>query len=258
MQKHVTEKTVLALAIASLFSGVSYAQEAASEPGSTATAATVVVTGTRVANRTALDTAAPVDVISAEALKNVGSTEMNQALSMALPSLNFPKPAITDGTDTIRPATLRGMAPDQTLVLVNSKRRHSSSLVNVNGSIGRGSAAVDMNTIPTAIVKSVEVLRDGAAAQYGSDAISGVVNLQLRTNRSGGEASVTYGQRETEYELWNSAAPAGGTWTAPESRKRSDGETATVSVWKGLAWGETGYVTIAAEYRDQKHTERSG
>ncbi|UVW27228.1 TonB-dependent siderophore receptor [Massilia sp. H6] len=258
MQKHVTEKTVLALAIASLFSGVSYAQEVAPEPGATSAAATVVVTGTRVANRTALDTAAPVDVISAEALKNVGSTEMNQALSMALPSLNFPKPAITDGTDTIRPATLRGMAPDQTLVLVNSKRRHASSLVNVNGSIGRGSAAVDMNTIPTAIVKSVEVLRDGAAAQYGSDAISGVVNLQLRTNRSGGEASVTYGQRETEYELWNSAAPAGGTWSAPASRKRSDGETATVSVWKGLPWGETGHVTIAAEYRDQKHTERSG
>ncbi|NNG21703.1 TonB-dependent receptor plug domain-containing protein [Telluria aromaticivorans] len=257
MQKHVTQKTVLALAIASLFSGVSHAQEAvATDPA--ASTATVVVTGTRVANRTALDTAAPVDIISADTLKNVGSTEMNQALSMALPSLNFPKPAITDGTDTIRPATLRGMAPDQTLVLVNSKRRHASSLVNVNGSIGRGSAAVDMNTIPTAIVQSVEVLRDGAAAQYGSDAISGVVNLRLRTNRTGGEASVTYGLRETEYDLWNSAAPAGGTWTAPESRKRTDGETATVSLWKGLAWGEDGYVTIAAEYRDQKRTERSG
>ena len=107
-------------------------------------------------------------------------------------------------------------------------------------------------------MQSVEVLRDGAAAQYGSDAISGVVNLRLRTNRTGGEASVTYGQRETEYELWNSPAPAGGTWTAPASRKRSDGQTATVSLWKGLAWGEDGYLTIAAEYRDQKRTERSG
>jgi len=258
MQKHVTEKTVLALAIASLFSGA-HAQDTAPAPATApSAAATVVVTGTRVANRTALDTAAPVDIISAETLKNAGSTEMNQALSMALPSLNFPRPAITDGTDTIRPATLRGMAPDQTLVLINSKRRHASALVNVNGSIGRGSAAVDMNTIPTAIVKSVEVLRDGAAAQYGSDAISGVVNLRLRTDRSGGEAFVTYGARKTEYDLWNDVGPAGSTWTAPASRKRTDGQTATVSLWKGLALGEDGYLTIAAEYKDQHRTERSG
>jgi len=262
MQKKVAEKTVLALAIASLFAGASQAQERASVApvAPQAEPTTVVVTGTRVANRTALDTAAPVDIISAESLKNVGTTEMNQALSIALPSLNFPRPAITDGTDTIRPATLRGMAPDQTLVLVNSKRRHASSLVNVNGSIGRGSAAVDMNTIPTAIVKSVEVLRDGAAAQYGSDAISGVVNMRLRTDRKGGEATVTYGARKTEYDLWNDVAPAGAPWagTAPASRKRTDGQTATVSVWKGLELGENGYLTIAAEYKDQHRTERSG
>ncbi|MCC2973870.1 TonB-dependent siderophore receptor [Massilia sp. IC2-476] len=257
MHKTVTEKTVLALAIASLFSSA-HAQDAAPASTDPGAAATVVVTGTRVANRTALDTAAPVDIISAETLKNTGSTEINQALSIALPSLNFPRPAITDGTDTIRPATLRGMAPDQTLVLVNSKRRHASSLVNVNGSIGRGSAAVDMNTIPTAIVKSIEVLRDGAAAQYGSDAISGVVNLRLRTDRSGGEASVVYGARKTEYDLWNDVAPSGASWTAPGSRERTDGQTATVSLWKGLALGVDGYLTIAAEYKDQHRTERSG
>jgi len=256
MQTPVRQKTVLALAIATMFTGAhAQAQEAATEPGS---AATVVVTGTRVANRTALDTAAPVDIVSAETLKNAGTTEMTQALSIALPSLNFPRPAITDGTDTIRPATLRGMAPDQTLVLVNSKRRHTSSLVNVNGSIGRGSAAVDMNTIPTAIVKSVEVLRDGAAAQYGSDAISGVVNLRLRTDRTGGEASVTYGARKTEYDLWNDVAPAGATWTAPAQRKRTDGQTGTISLWQGLPLGEDGFLTLAAEYRKQERTERSG
>jgi len=239
MQRAKTEKTAVALAIAALCAGFAHAQEAP-QAETTATSATVVVTGTRVANRTVLDTSAPVDVISAETLKNSGSTEMTQALSMALPSLNFPRPALTDGTDTIRPATLRGMSPDQTLVLVNSKRRHASSLVNVNGSIGRGSAAVDLNTIPTAIVKSVEVLRDGAAAQYGSDAISGVVNMRLRTDRTGGEATVNYGANKTEYDLYNAAPPAGGTWTAPASRKRSDGQTATVSIWKGLALGETG------------------
>lgn len=257
MQRAKTEKTAVALAIAALCAGFAHAQEAP-QAETTATSATVVVTGTRVANRTVLDTSAPVDVISAETLKNSGSTEMTQALSMALPSLNFPRPALTDGTDTIRPATLRGMSPDQTLVLVNSKRRHASSLVNVNGSIGRGSAAVDLNTIPTTIVKSVEVLRDGAAAQYGSDAISGVVNMRLRTDRTGGEATVNYGANKTEYDLYNAAPPAGGTWTAPASRKRTDGQTATVSVWKGLALGETGYLTIAGEFRDQNRTERAG
>ena len=247
------KKQVLAVAIASLFaSGAVLAQTVPDE-----NAATVVVTGTRVANRTALDTAAPVDIISAETLKASGSTEMNQALSVALPSLNFPRPGLADGTDTIRPATLRGMAPDQTLVLVNSKRRHSSSLVNVNGTIGRGSAAVDMNTIPTAMVRTIEVLRDGAAAQYGSDAISGVVNIRLRTDRTGGEATVSYGARDTEYDFQPGSTP-GATWTAPTSRKRTDGETATVSIWKGLSLGEDGYLTLAAELKDQKHTERSG
>jgi iron complex outermembrane receptor protein len=250
------KKHVLALSIASLCAtGAALAQTA---PATDDSGAIVVVTGTRVSNRTALDTSAPVDVISAETLKNAGTTELNQALSIALPSLNFPRPALTDGTDTIRPATLRGMAPDQTLVLVNSKRRHASALVNLNGSIGRGSAAVDLNTIPTAIIKNIEVLRDGAAAQYGSDAIAGVINLRLRTDRSGGEGTVIYGARKTEYDLINDVVPAGGTWSGPASRKRTDGQTATVSAWKGLPLGESGYLTLAAEYKDQARTERGG
>ena len=157
----------------------------------------VVVTGTRVADRSALDTAVPVDVVTSETLQNMGVTEVAQALSVALPSLNFPRPGLSDGTDTVRPATLRGLAPDQTLVLVNGKRRHSAALVNVNQTIGRGSAAVDLNTLPTAIVQSVEVLRDGASAQYGSDAIAGVINLRLREAADGGDFTGTYGRRET-------------------------------------------------------------
>lgn len=255
--KFAPRKHVLALSIASLFaSGSVFAQAAAPADE---TSATVVVTGTRVANRTALDTTAPVDIISAESLKNAGNTEIAQALSIALPSLNFPRPGLTDGTDTVRPATLRGLAPDQALVLVNSKRRHSSALVNVNGTVGRGSASVDMNTIPTAIVRTIEVLRDGASAQYGSDAISGVVNIRLRTDRTGGEAGVTYGARISEYDVVADAPPAGATWgAAPKSRSRTDGHAATVSMWKGLPWGESGFVTLAAEYKDQAHTQRSG
>lgn len=221
---------------------------------------TVVVTGTRVANRSALETAVPVDVVSSETLQNLGVTEVNQALSIALPSFNFPRPGLSDGTDTIRPASLRGLAPDQTLVLVNGKRRHLASLVNVNTTIGRGSAAVDLNTIPSGIIESIEVLRDGASAQYGSDAIAGVVNLRLKTSSDGGDVGVTYGWRESSYDVPVGAAPAGATWPSPASVSRdvSDGETLTVSAWKGLPIGDTGSVTIAAEYKDQEYTERGG
>ncbi len=228
----------------------------------------VVVTGTRVANRTALDTVAPVDVISAESLANVGTPAINQALSITVPAFNFPRPGLADGTDTIRPATLRGLAPDQSLVLVNSKRRHSAALVNVNATVGRGSSAVDLNTIPSAMVRAVEVLRDGASAQYGSDAIAGVINLRLREDREGGAATIQYGQRVTKYDALTSpltgvgtAPPAGFNWNVPPetaSRSRSDGQTITASAWKGFGFGETGYLTVALEYRDQERTERSG
>ena len=260
-QRFVPEKTALALAIAALFAaGTAQAQtQEQAGAGSDGSAATVVVTGTRVANRSALDTASPVDVISAETLRNTGATDLNQSLAVALPALNFPRPAITDGTDTVRPATLRGMGPDQSLVLVNSKRRHAASLVNLNGSIGRGASAVDLNTIPSAIVRSIEVLRDGAAAQYGSDAISGVINVRLRTDRNGGESTFTFGERKTDYSMLNGGAPTNATWgPGPTSRSRTDGQTRTLSAWKGLPWGETGYITIAGEVKSQEHTERSG
>jgi iron complex outermembrane receptor protein len=220
----------------------------------------IIVTGTRVENRSALDTAVPVDVVTSAALENVGVVELNQALSIALPSYNFPRPGLADGTDTIRPATLRGLAPDQTLVLLNSKRRHAASLVNVNGTIGRGAAAVDLNTIPNAAVQSIEVLRDGASAQYGSDAIAGVINVRLRENNDGGDLSLSYGQRESNYETPTGPLPAGATWSAPSKIERdvSDGETFTVSAWKGLGFGDAGFVTLAGEYKEQDRTERSG
>ena len=220
----------------------------------------IVVTGTRVANRSALDTAVPVDVVSAETLANVGVTEVSQALSVALPSYNFPRPGLTDGTDTVRPATLRGLAPDQTLVLVNGKRRHGAALVNINGSVGRGSSAVDLNTIPSGALRSIEVLRDGASAQYGSDAIAGVINLRLRDSRDGGEVSANYGYRDTSYTTPTPATPAGATWSAPaeQTRSRRDGQTFTLSAWKGFGFGDNGYVTLSGEVKNQEHTERGG
>jgi iron complex outermembrane receptor protein len=204
----------------------------------------VVVTGTRVADRSRLDTLAPVDVLPSETLGRQGTTELAQALSTAAPSLNFPRPAISDGSDHIRPATLRGLAPDQTLVLVNSKRRHQSALVNVNGSIGRGSSAVDLNAIPLAAIERVEVLREGASAQYGSDAIAGVVNLQLRKASEGGNATVTYGKYNTDVD------------TARQSHTASDGATITASAWTGLPLAADGFLTLSAEYRDRDPTSR--
>ena len=220
----------------------------------------IVVTGTRVANRSALDTAVPVDIVSADTLTNLGVSEVNQALSVALPSYNFPRPGLTDGSDTVRPAPLRGLAPDQTLVLVNGKRRHSASLVNINGTVGRGSSAVDLNTIPAGALRSIEVLRDGSSAQYGSDAIAGVINLRLREARDGGEVGTSYGWRDTAYTTPTPATPTGATWSAPaeQTRSRRDGQTVTVSGWKGFALGENGYLTVSGEYKDQKHTERGG
>jgi iron complex outermembrane receptor protein len=249
---------IVAVFVAAAISQAAFAQNASQ--GGADELEQVVVTGTRVANRSALDTAVPVDIVPTDALTNIGVAELNQALSVALPSFNFPRPGLTDGTDTVRPATLRGLAPDQTLVLVNGKRRHTAALVNVNGTVGRGSAAVDLNAIPNAAVRTIEVLRDGASAQYGSDAIAGVINLRMREDRDGGEFTLSYGQRQSQYKNLIGAAPTGATWSAPNVLKRSvsDGETLTLSGWKGFALGDSGFLTISAEYKDQERTERGG
>ena len=240
-------KTPLQLAVAGalgvLTSAAAPAQDAAASPPDESIDE-VVVTGTRTAGRTRLDSLAPVDVLSSTALQSTASTELAEALSTAAPSLDFPRPAITDGTDHIRPATLRGLSPDQTLVLVNGKRRHASALVNVNGSVGRGSAAVDLNAIPLAAIETVEVLRDGASAQYGSDAIAGVINLRLREAREGGNASVTYGRYDTNVD------------TERGSRHEDDGATTTASGWVGLPLGGEGFLTLSGEYRDRDPTSR--
>ncbi len=252
---------LVAAASAAVSSGASPAlaqEDAAAEDARTLE--TVVTVGTRVANRSALDTAAPVDVVSAEAIQSIGVGELNQSLSVNLPALNFPRPALADGTDSIRPAALRGLAPDQTLVLVNGKRRHTAALVNVNGTIGRGASAVDLNTIPNLAVGGVEVLRDGASALYGSDAIAGVVNVRLREASEGGAIAASYGWRETEYTVpVITPTTAGVPNPGPEtSRKRSDGHTYTIAGWKGLSLGEAGFLTVTGEYKDQRHTRRSG
>ena len=196
---------------------------------------TVIVTGTRVSDRTVAESQSPIDIISSETLQATGTTELATALARALPSLNFPRPALTDGTSAIRPAQLRGLAPDQVLVLVNGKRRHTSSLLNLNGTIGRGSAPVDLNTIPVSAIDRVEVLRDGASAQYGSDAIAGVVNVVLKGAREGGSLQVQYGQYSA-----------------------GDGAQSQIAGDSGLSLGEDrGFLHLSAQLGRQDLTNRA-
>jgi iron complex outermembrane receptor protein len=232
-----------ATSAASLVAGSAFAQ-AAGVPGGEVEE--LVVTGTRTEGRSRLETLAPVDVITADALQQRGSTELATALATSVPSITFPRPSNTDGTDAIRPATLRGQGPDQTLVLVNGTRRHATALVNTNGSVGRGSAAVDLNAIPSTAIDRIEVLRDGASAQYGSDAIAGVINLRLREAATGGGLSVTYGSNVTSFD---------GFYGRDDNI--TDGATTTVSGWQGLTILGDGFLTLSAEYRNRENTNRS-
>ncbi len=225
--------TVLSAAILASLATPAFAQEA-QDAGKTLD--TVIVTGTHVSNRTVAESQSPIDVISNEALKATGAEDLATALSRALPSLNFPRPALNDGTSGVRPAQLRGLAPDEVLVLVDGKRRHLSAQLNVNGSIGRGSEAVDFNTIPVAAIDHVEVLRDGASAQYGSDAIAGVVNIVLKKAGHGGSVTVDAG----EYSA-------------------GDGKQGQLSGDVGFSFaGDRGYVHLAAQAGSQDETNRAG
>jgi iron complex outermembrane receptor protein len=257
----------LALA-AALIAGGGIAAPAVAQDGASdaSDSATIIVTGTRRTDRTIADSTVPIDVISSEMLQNSGTTETNRLLNQLVPSFNFPQPSLTDGTDSLRPATLRGLAPDQVLVLVNGKRRHLSSLLNLNGSVGRGSSGVDMNTIPPLAIDRIEVLRDGAASQYGSDAIAGVINIQLK-RREGGRAQISYGKYITTMEDVAQVASVAPTTTANgdpvitftgRDRKRRDGDTYTFATNIGLPVGEGGYFNVTAEYKDRAPTNRSG
>jgi iron complex outermembrane recepter protein len=199
------------------------------------TMSSVVVLGSRAKDRTATETLAPVDVLDSKMLESAGVTEVGQVLQMLAPSFNFSRTWISDGTDILRPATLRGLGPDQVLVLVNGKRRHQQALVNVQQTIGRGSAGTDINAIPISAIERIEILRDGASAQYGSDAISGVINIVLKSETGRTQTSVEAGQTYA-----------------------GDGDTYRGSVNTGFKLGDEGYLNLSLEYRDRGETNRAG
>jgi iron complex outermembrane receptor protein len=231
----VPRRTCRATALASLLPALLLPPWMAwAEDGETASA--VIVTGTYAKKRTIVDSESPVDVLTGRDLQNTGSTELATALNRLLPSFNFPRPAGGDATDAVRPAQLRGLAPDEVLVLVNGKRRHVAAVVNVNGTQGRGSSAVDLNAIPISAIDRIEILRDGAAAQYGSDAIAGVINIILRKGGAGGELDAGIGQYG-----------------------RGDGRQESLRGHGGFPVGtdNTGWFRIAAEMAQQDPTNRA-
>ena len=203
----------------------------------------VVVVGART-SRTAVETPVPVDVISAQEIADNGQTEVNQILATLAPSFNASHQTIADGSDHINPASLRGLGPDQVLVLVNGKRRHPAALVHVNGTFGRGTVGVDLNAIPAAAIERIEVLRDGAAAQYGSDAIAGVINIVLKRQTERLEASSTVG----------TTPGGGGFWDIADHH---DGDQVKADANYGFAVGDRGFFNVTAEYLDRGATNRA-
>ncbi len=194
----------------------------------------IFIVGSRTLGRTADDLPVPVDLLDEELLRDTGQFELGRMLQQTAPSFNFSSSAISDGTDALRPATLRGLGPDQTLVLINGKRRHQASLIHINTSVGRGTAGTDMNAIPVSSIERVEILRDGAAAQYGSDAIAGIINIVLKNEDEAGQVSGSWGQFS-----------------------EGDGGTYALDFNKGFGLGAVGFANLTLHYRDRNHTDRS-
>ncbi|MCF2488504.1 TonB-dependent receptor [Dyadobacter sp. CY347] len=203
----------------------------------------VTIVGSRNGNRSSTDTPSPVDVIDIrEITTKQGQLDVNQLLQFAAPSFNSNRQTGSDGADHVDPASLRGLGPDQTLVLINGKRRHQSALVNLFGSRGRGNTGTDLNAIPAAAIERIEILRDGAAAQYGSDAIAGVINIVLKENVNQLTANVNAGIYKSKYRFDN---------------RTFDGLNYNVNLNYGFKVAEKGFVNVTADYNFRDHTNRA-
>lgn len=209
----------------------------------------VVLTGSRNKKRTVVNSAVPVDVIEVKQLsQSTGQVEVNQLLQFSAPSFNSNKQSGSDGADAVDPATLRGLGPDQTLLLINGKRYHQSSLVNLFGTRGRGNTGSDMNTIPVAAIKKIEVLRDGASAQYGSDAIAGVINVILNDRNKGTEVNAFYGLNVFKSPGDNDVV----------SDKKLDGNTLDLSLNTGTSIGKRGgFMNLTLDFVNKDYAIRN-
>jgi iron complex outermembrane recepter protein len=203
----------------------------------------VTIVGSRNLSRSVMDTPAPIDLISLRDITpKVAQTELGQVIQYIAPSYNATRQTGSDGADHIDPASLRGLGPDQVLVLINGKRRHQSALVNLFGTRGRGNSGTDLNTIPIAAIERIEVLRDGAAAQYGSDAIAGVINIVLKKAVGEFNANANYGAHKASYRFDNQAF---------------DGGNLNLNANYGIQLGRDGILNLTADYNGRNHTQRA-
>jgi len=219
----------------------------------------VTVLGSRGKPRTNVDRPVPIDVISVAQLKATGQADIGQSLHYSAPSFNAVKFGINDLAPLIDPASLRGLAPDQTLLLVNGKRRHKVSFFSLNHGVGKGQLGNDINAVPSAAVKRVEILRDGAAAQYGSDAIAGVMNMQLNDSNKGGSIR-TYtgtGFSTPKYDGLGSNADLEGDNIYGDD-VIADGATFASSVNFGSNWGDDGFLNTTLSFHHNEPYDRSG
>ena len=229
----------------------------------------VQIVGSRNTKRTVVNSAVPIDIINMKDLTTQsGKIEINQLLQYIAPSFNANKQSGSDGADHVDPASLRGMGPDQTLVLINGKRRHQSSLVTLYGTRGRGNTGTDLNAIPASSIKRIEILRDGAAAQYGSDAIAGVINIVLNDNVNELTGAITYGAFNTNAQgdflpgtanTANYTLDQNGNGNSYTKRKAFDGNTVKFALNYGVAVGENGgFINFTTEYFTKEKVLRPG
>ena len=230
----------------------------------------VQVVGTRSYKRTATETPVAVDIIDIqEVAPRNGNIELNRILQYLAPSFNATKQSGADGAEHIDPASLRGLGPDQTLVLINGKRRHQSSLINIFGTRGLGNTGTDFNAIPASAIERIEILRDGAAAQYGSDAIAGVINIVLRKGTNKLTGSVTTGAYNTKAPgtFDPEASNISGNYTDPDGDGAAttndypglDGQTYKVAANYGFDIGQDGgFVNFTTEFINREKTLRPG
>lgn len=229
----------------------------------------IKIVGSRNSKRTVVNSAVPIDIIDVKSVTTQsGKLEINELLQYAAPSFNANKQSGSDGADHVDPATLRGMGPDQTLVLINGKRRHQSSLINLFGTRGRGNTGTDLNAIPASAIKRIEILRDGAAAQYGSDAIAGVINIVLNDNVDELTGTISYGAYSTKAD---GNFPAGTPNTGDNfldtnadgnklaDGRSFDGNSIKVTTNYGTKIGDNGgFANFTAEYINKDKTLRPG
>jgi len=239
------------LAITSVLLALGALPTSVSAQGADEAVEEIVTIGTRRAGRTALDTAVPIDVFNQEDLDSVSSSDMLDVIKTLVPSFNVGRVPIGDGATMIRPPQLRGLDADKTLVLINGKRRHRAALVNLGGF---GAHGPDLATIPAIALKSVEVLRDGASALYGSDAIAGVMNFNLRDSAEGGEIRMQHGVYAD-----TAGGPGYGAFGARDSLEGQGGEKDyKVQLNFGMPLTEDGFMNVSAELYGAQGTSRGG